>query len=252
LVARARLAQPFQAAYRYRPADHGQRRRTVEAARRYRELFGPERFWIELQRHYQPGDDYLVRQLVGVAGYTGLLSDERPAMPDIDLDFESERREEVIQHIYDTYGPTHVAMACTFVTFQTRSALRDVGKVLDLPANFVTAAAHSLDTGEPPVTVAPVEQGRLTGPARLPSPAPMQHLLNLCRRLEEYPRHLGIHNGGMVITARPLMSRVPTEPAAMAGRVVVQWDKEALEVAGLSRWTCWGCGCSRPWPKQCS
>ena len=63
--------------------------------------------------------------------------------------------------------------------------------------------------------------------------APLQQLLHLCEQIEGFPRHLGIHNGGMVITAHPLMSRVPTEPATMPGRSVVQWDKEALEAAGL-------------------
>ncbi|MCA9972733.1 MAG: DNA polymerase III subunit alpha, partial [Anaerolineales bacterium] len=149
------------------------------------------------------------------------LSDERQAAPDIDLDFESERREEVIQYLYATYGPAHVAMACTFVTFRARSAVRDIGKALDLPPNVVAAAVHALDAQQPPAAVEEVER------------APLQQLLQLCAQIEGYPRHLGIHSGGMVITAQPLMSRVPTEPAAMPGRSVVQWDKEGLEAAGL-------------------
>ena len=149
------------------------------------------------------------------------LSDERRVVPDIDLDFESERREEVIQYIYQTYGPAHVAMACTFVTFRARSAVRDVGKVLGLPPNLVAAAAHSLDSMETAVNVTPNQQ------------APLHLLLDLSRQLEGYPRHLGLHSGGMVVTGRPLNSRVPTEPAALAERVVVQWDKEALAAVGL-------------------
>jgi len=149
------------------------------------------------------------------------LSDERRAVPDVDLDFESERREEVIQYIYQTYGPTYVAMACTYVTFRARSAVRDVGKALGLPPNIIAAAAHTLDSQQPPATLEPTDQ------------APLQLLLDLSRQIEDYPRHLGIHSGGMVITGRPLMSRVPTEPATMEGRVVVQWDKEALEEVGL-------------------
>lgn len=150
------------------------------------------------------------------------LSDERRVVPDIDLDFESgEKREKVIQYIYETYGPTHVAMACTVITFQARSAVRDVGKALGLPPNIIAAAAHTLDLQRPPAALEPADQ------------APLQLLLNLSRQIEDCPRHLGIHSGGMVITARPLMSRVPTEPAAMEGRVVVQWDKEALEEVGL-------------------
>lgn len=149
------------------------------------------------------------------------LSDERRAVPDIDLDFESERREEVIQYIYQTYGPTHVAMACTYITFRARSAVRDVGKALGLPPTIIAAAAHTLDSQQPPATLEPTDQ------------APLQLLLDLSRQIEDYPRHLGIHSGGMVITGQPLMSRVPTEPATMEGRVVVQWDKEVLEEVGL-------------------
>jgi error-prone DNA polymerase len=149
------------------------------------------------------------------------LSDERRVVPDIDLDFESERREEVIQYIYQTYGPAHVAMACTFVTFRARSAVRDVGKVLGLPPNLVAAAAHSLDSLQTAANVDSQEQ------------APLHLLLDLSRQLEGYPRHLGLHSGGMVVTGRPLNSRVPTEPAALAERVVVQWDKEALAAVGL-------------------
>ena len=149
------------------------------------------------------------------------LSDERRAVPDIDLDFESERREEVVQYIYKTYGPSHVAMACTHVTFRTRSAVRDVGKALGLSPNIIAAAAHTLDSQQPPASLEPADQ------------APLQLLLDLSRQIEDSPRHLGLHSGGMVITVRPLMSRVPTEPAAMEGKVVVQWDKEALEAVGL-------------------
>jgi error-prone DNA polymerase len=148
------------------------------------------------------------------------LSDERRVVPDIDLDFESERREEVIQYIYQTYGPARVAMACTFVTFRARSAVRDVGKVLGLPPDLVTAAAHSLN-GQQAANVTSGQQ------------APLQLLLDLSQQLEAYPRHLGLHSGGMVVTGRPLNSRVPTEPAALAERVVVQWDKEALAAVGL-------------------
>lgn len=150
------------------------------------------------------------------------LSDERRVVPDIDLDFESgDKREKVIQYIYETYGPTHVAMACTYVTFRARSAVRDVGKALGLPPNIIAAAAHTLDSQQPPASLEPTDQ------------APLQLLLDLSHQIEDYPRHLGLHSGGMVITARPLMSRVPTEPAAMEGRAVVQWDKEALEEVGL-------------------
>lgn len=145
------------------------------------------------------------------------LSPERPALPDIDLDFDAARREEVIQYIYDRYGEAHAAMACTFVTFRARSALRDVGKALGLGPDILAQAERVLE-------------GQGDG---LAAAAPLRLLLDLCQQIEGLPRHLGIHSGGMVITGSPLMGRVAIEPATMTDRVVVQWDKEGLEEAGL-------------------
>jgi len=139
-------------------------------------------------------------------------------LPDIDIDFDAARREEVIQYMYDTYGEAHTAMACTFVTYRRRSALRDVGKVLELPPAVVATARRALETGEE---------------AGIAENESLVLLLELAEQLEGLPRHLGIHAGGMVVTGAPLMGRVPTEPATMPGRVVVQWDKEGLEDAGL-------------------
>jgi error-prone DNA polymerase len=109
-------------------------------------------------------------------------------------------------------------MACTFVTFRRRSALRDVAKALGLPAS---AAARVVEA--------------LSGSQEMDGEVPdsLEPLLELAGQLVGLPRHLGIHSGGMVITGRPLMGRVPTEPATMPGRVVVQWDKDGLEDAGL-------------------
>jgi error-prone DNA polymerase len=146
------------------------------------------------------------------------LSSERQVVPDIDLDFDAARREEVIQYIYRRYGAAHTAMACTFVTFQRRSALRDVGQALGLAPDVVAAALAA---------EAEVETAA-TG-----TPTPLGLLQELAGQLLDFPRHLGIHAGGMVITGRPLMGRAPTEPAKMPERVVVQWDKEALAEVGL-------------------
>ena len=147
------------------------------------------------------------------------LSAERQVVPDIDIDFDAARREEVIQYIYDRYGAAHTAMACTFVTFRKRSALRDVGKALGLTPEIVAAATHALDNG--------------TQHLKEGEHAPVELLLTLCEEIQGFPRHLGIHSGGMIITGSPLMGRVPTEPATMTDRVVVQWDKDSLEEAGL-------------------
>ena len=149
------------------------------------------------------------------------LSAERQVVPDIDIDFDAQRREEVIQYIYQTYGQEHTAMACTFITFRTRSAIRDIGKALDLAPELITMAVRSLDNQD------------ALKKAALTDRAPLAMLLDLSKQIAGFPRHLGIHSGGMIITGAPLMGRVPTEPATMPDRVVVQWDKDALEEIGL-------------------
>ena len=154
------------------------------------------------------------------------LSAERQVVPDIDIDFDAQRREEVIQYVYERYGADHTAMACTFVTFRARSAVRDIGQALGLAPPVIAGAVQLLadaPAGDLPPQAAPDPAGH--------DPLPL--LLDLARQIDGFPRHLGIHSGGMIITGAPLMGRVPTEPATMPGRVVVQWDKEALEAVGL-------------------
>ncbi|HJZ48115.1 MAG TPA: DNA polymerase III subunit alpha, partial [Roseiflexaceae bacterium] len=143
------------------------------------------------------------------------LSDERPSMPDIDLDIAADRREEVIQYVYRRYGYDHAAMASTVITFQARSALRDIARALDLPIELLRQAEQALEAEQ-------VSRGGI-----------LTLLAQLCQQIDGLPRHLGQHSGGMIITAAPLAERVPIEPAAMPGRVVVQWDKDALEEVGL-------------------
>ncbi|MCA9903025.1 MAG: error-prone DNA polymerase [Anaerolineae bacterium] len=145
------------------------------------------------------------------------LSEERVSVPDIDIDFDAARREEVIQYVYEKYGRDHAAMACTFVTYRRRSSVREVGKALGLSPHLVDDALLAIELDRP-----------------LPAASPYaRELLRLSEALKGHPRHLGIHNGGMVITGAPLALRLPTEPATMEGRTVVQWDKEALEEAGI-------------------
>jgi error-prone DNA polymerase len=144
------------------------------------------------------------------------LSDERRITPDIDIDFQADRREEVIQYIYRKYGHDHAAMACTFVTYRARSAIRDVGKALGLPLSELSILAADID-----------------GLASKQANPVYRQLQVLCEQIRRFPRHLGIHNGGMVITGTVLDARVPVEPATMPDRYVVQWDKEGLETAGL-------------------
>ncbi|NDJ75763.1 MAG: DNA polymerase III subunit alpha, partial [Chloroflexi bacterium] len=144
------------------------------------------------------------------------LSDERRLTPDIDIDFQADRREEVIQYVYERYGHDHAAMACTFVTYRRRSAVRDVGKALGLPQHALSAITSSLNGLE----------GKRSNPV-------YRQLTDLCEQIKGFPRHLGIHNGGMVITGTPITRRVPVEPATLPDRYVVQWDKTGLETAGL-------------------
>lgn len=156
------------------------------------------------------------------------LSDERQVVPDLDIDFDAARREEVIQYVYRRYGLEHAAMACTFITFRARSALRDVGKALGLPPELLDRASRQIDTYK---SGRIAENGRLR--EQVDSSRTWSLLAELTRQIDGLPRHLGIHNGGMVVMGAALAERLPTEPATMPERFVVQWDKESLEDAGL-------------------
>ncbi len=157
------------------------------------------------------------------------LSDERQAVPDIDIDFQADRREEVIQYVYERYGHEHAAMACTFITFRARSAIRDVGKALGLPPDLLDRAARAIDT---------FKSGRIAEDGDLEVLLGSRAHVAAAQRPRPtsstgFPRHLGIHNGGMIVMGAPLAARLPTEPATMPDRYVVQWDKDSLEDAGL-------------------
>ena len=161
------------------------------------------------------------------------LSQETHTMPDIDVDFAADRREEMIQYVYERYGEDHVGMVCNVVTYRARSAVRDVAKALAFPPDVIDQVAKSLDTHSAGVAADAIE-GQL--PAKeFPAVASLawQLLSELLREMEGVPRHLSIHVGGMLITAAPLVEVVPLERATMPGRVVVQWDKDSVEDAGL-------------------
>ncbi|MGC9521571.1 MAG: DNA polymerase III subunit alpha [Anaerolineae bacterium] len=159
------------------------------------------------------------------------LSLERPRPPDIDIDFAADRREEVIQYVYKRYGRDHAAMACTLVTFRAKSAVRDVARALGFPPALVERLTGVLDVRDRQ-SIKEAKGMVDTFGADL-SAAPFQHLMRLAPQLEDIPRHLGIHNGGMVLSGPPLSTLIPLEPATMPDRTVVQWDKEALEEAGM-------------------
>ncbi|HEX8910411.1 MAG TPA: DNA polymerase III subunit alpha, partial [Anaeromyxobacteraceae bacterium] len=159
------------------------------------------------------------------------ISVERGEPPDIDVDFEHERREEVLQYVYERYGRDHAGMVCEVISYRGKSALRDVGKALGLSLAQVDRLAKLLGAYEDLAEVTPelLAQAGLDAKA---SPAVRQTLL-LARELQGFPRHLSIHVGGFVITRRPLCETAPIEPAAMPGRTIVQWDKDDIAELGL-------------------
>ena len=162
------------------------------------------------------------------------LSRERAEPPDIDLDITHERREEVIQFVYEKYGRTHAAMVANVVRYRSRSAVRDVGKVLGLPMTAVDRLAKRLHHEEV-LDQRAVEQVGLDGES-----SAHVHLLRLVDEIRDFPRHLSIHPGGFLLGHEPVHGLVPIENAAMDDRTVIQWDKEDLEALGSSRLICWG------------
>ena len=161
------------------------------------------------------------------------LSDERRGTPDIDIDFQADRREEVIQYVYTRYGHDHAAMACTLVTFRKRSAIREVGKVLGLPPEILDRRARTVHGRNAGDLAKPIFSSRSTTVDGQSNGVIWQTLDELCQQIMGLPRHLGIHNGGMILMGSPLNERVPIEPATMADRYVIQWDKDSLEDVGL-------------------
>jgi error-prone DNA polymerase len=159
------------------------------------------------------------------------LSEEANTMPDIDVDFSADHREEVIEYVYDKYGEEHTAMVCNVVTFRARSAVRDVGKALGFPLPLLDQVAKALDTRRASRVEEDLE--RVNGLAEKATHLPWRQLLELCREIDSFPRHLSIHVGGMIVTAKPLVEIAPLERATMPGRVVVQFNKDDVEDLGL-------------------
>ena len=157
------------------------------------------------------------------------ISEERNEPPDIDVDFEHERREEVIQYIYRKYGRERAALAATVITYRPRSAVRDVGRALGLATAQVENLANAMQWWD----------GKKVGDERIreagfdPASPVMHKLCVLVNELMGFPRHLSQHVGGFVIARHSLDELVPVENAAMPERTVIQWDKDDLESLGL-------------------
>jgi error-prone DNA polymerase len=156
------------------------------------------------------------------------LSPERDGPPDIDLDIEAGRREEVIQYVYQRYGRDRAAQVANVITYQARSAVRDMGRALGYAPGQLDAWSRQVDAW------GPIE-------ATVEHDIPDQ-LMELAREVQRFPRHLGIHSGGMVICDRPVVEVCPVEWATMKDRSVLQWDKDDCAAVGLVKFDLLGLG----------
>ena len=152
------------------------------------------------------------------------ISEERGEPPDIDIDFESGRREEVIQYIYEKYGSRHAAMVCTVICYRSRLALREVAKVFGVPLATVDQMVKYMGReGMARLMASPEKAQEWNIPKRT-----YDLLLRTTEALKGYPRHLGIHTGGFLIAKRPITECAPVEKATMDKRYVIQWNKDDL------------------------
>ncbi|MDX1605137.1 MAG: error-prone DNA polymerase [Candidatus Competibacterales bacterium] len=166
------------------------------------------------------------------------ISKERNEPPDIDVDFEHDRREEVLQYIYAKYGRHRAALAATVITYRARSAIRDVGKALGLDLEQVDRLAKALTYWDNPAVL----RERLAERGFDADNPVIRKLLILVHTLRGFPRHLSQHVGGFVIAQQPLHHLVPVENAAMDDRTIIQWDKDDLETLGLLKVDCLALG----------
>jgi error-prone DNA polymerase len=157
------------------------------------------------------------------------ISAERHEPPDIDVDFEHERREEVMQYVYDKYGRDRAGIVATVITYRAKSAIRDVGKAMGLSEDVVTALSGTI-WGWSSQGVAP-EHLREAGLD--PVDRTLRLALHLAQTLIGFPRHLSQHTGGFVITKGPLDTIIPIGNAAMEGRTMIEWNKDDLDALGL-------------------
>ena len=166
------------------------------------------------------------------------VSRERNEAPDIDVDFEHERREEVLQYLYTKYGRDRAGLCAEVITYRPRSAIRDVGKVLGLSLDRVDKLAKSVEHFREEPHLA--ERCRESG---IDPESPLgRQLVELVGLLVGFPRHLSQHTGGMVMTQGPLCELVPIENAAMPGRTVIQWNKDDLDELGILKVDCLALG----------
>ncbi|MCD9031037.1 error-prone DNA polymerase [Luteimonas sp. Y-2-2-4F] len=166
------------------------------------------------------------------------LSEQRDEPPDIDVDFEHERREEVIQYVYAKYGRTRAALAATVISYRGKSAVRDVAKAFGLPPDQIALLANCYGWGNGET---PMEQ-RIREAGFDPDNPLIARVLAVTEMLRDRPRHLSQHVGGFVISDGPLSDVVPVENAAMPERTIIQWDKDDLETMKLLKVDCLALG----------
>ena len=154
------------------------------------------------------------------------LSPGRSGPPDIDMDIESGRREEVLQFVYERYGRRHAAQVANVISYRPRSAVRDVARALGYDIGQADAWSRQIE-----------RWGRVPDDVGIPTP-----VVDLAQRMLRLPRHLGIHSGGMVLCDRPVIDVCPVEWATMPGRTVLQWDKDDCADAGLVKFDLLGLG----------
>jgi error-prone DNA polymerase len=161
------------------------------------------------------------------------ISKERNEPPDIDVDFEHERREEVIQYIYKRYSRERAAIAATVITYKPRSALRDVGKALALDPLFIEQLSQSLSWWYSRADLEKQFNDQSSNTTASNNSTLIDHFYRLLQEIIGFPRHLSQHVGGFIITSSPISTMVPVENASMPERTVIQWDKTDIEALGL-------------------
>jgi len=186
-----------------------------------------------------------VDPMVGNLMFERFVSKERNEPPDIDVDFEHQRREEVIQYIYAKYGRDRAAIAATVISYRPRSALRDVGHALEIPEALIVALSKEhpgmydrevlVERLQFAIEKVAADAQSTRARVEFPSEQRLQQWLALAIQLQRFPRHLSQHVGGFVLTQGPLTRLVPVENAAMAERSIIQWDKDDLDAVGLMK-----------------
>jgi error-prone DNA polymerase len=157
------------------------------------------------------------------------ISEERGEPPDIDVDFEHERREEVLQYVYTRYGRHRAAMVNEVISYRRRSSIRDAGKALGLDADQVDRMAKGVHWFDK----AKLDEAKLIKAGLDPKDPRVKHALTISEAMRGLPRHVGIHTGGFTISDGPLIDLCPIEPATMNKRTVIQWDKDDIDIVGF-------------------